>query len=703
DAARIDEPEGLLDTKAKRQEVWDKVKLGGRNTNYNQTLSVNYNIPINKLPAFDFITASAGYASTYNWTALPWQLSQNPADSARGVLVQNTLGNIISNTQNDRAKADFNIRKLYDKIPFLKTYNSPNPNAGDKKENDKKRDAVRKARDKIKAEITALKEKREKIKSDLQDAKDAAKDDTTDASANKVVKLKNDLKANRKAIRMKRIDLRNKQYPSDPFISIALRPLLMLKKVTVEYKQNKSTTMPGFEGYSRILGVDYKTNSPGYAFAFGWQPGDNLFKVNKQQRDNWLNSGASKGWLSTDTLLNQPFTQNRSDRVDLTGTIEPYPDLKLDITLYRDNSLNHTEFFKYLTDSITGNLVGPYHLNPIDMGTYTISYLPIKTMFAKIDAQGYSATYARFENARSVISNRLAKQNPNSRPGQHAFNPSDTTFNTNYADGYGPLQQDVLITSFLAAYSKRDPGKISLNPFNTFPMPNWRLSYNGLSKFKWAQKYFSNITLTHGYNSTLTMSSFQTNLSYMGDGTIFKPRAKDTLSGNFISLYNMPSVIISEQFAPLIGIDMTFKNNVTAKFDFKMSRTLTMSFADFQMIELNSKQFTIGAGYKIKGLKLPFKMPGTGKKIRLDNDLNFRFDFSYRDNVAINHRIDQGPPEITQGATTITIQPSIDYVVNKQLSVKLFFDETNTVPKISSSYPTTNIKSGITFRFNLAQ
>lgn len=147
---------------------------------------------------------------------------------------------------------------------------------------------------------------------------------------------------------------------------------------------------------------------------------------------------------------------------------------------------------------------------------------------------------------------------------------------------------------------------------------------------------------------------------------------------------------------------MATKNNVTAKFDFKMSRTLTLSFTDFQMVEMNSKQITVGAGYKIKGLKLPFKLPN-GKKIRLDNDLNFRFDFSYRDNITINNQIDQGPAQITAGSTSIQISPSIDYTVSKRLNVKLFYDETHTIPKISSTYPTTNIKGGITFRFSLAE
>ena len=69
----------------------------------------------------------------------------------------------------------------------------------------------------------------------------------------------------------------------------------------------------------------------------------------------------------------------------------------------------------------------------------------------------------------------------------------------------------------------------------------------------------------------------------------------------------MPSIVINEQLSPLIGIDMMFKNNISAKFDYKTSRTLTMNFADYQMVEMKSTQFTIGAGYKIKGLKYPYR------------------------------------------------------------------------------------------------
>ena len=177
---------------------------------------------------------------------------------------------------------------------------------------------------------------------------------------------------------------------------------------------------------------------------------------------------------------------------------------------------NYSEFFKYLQDSVNPNLQTVQHLNPIDIGTYSISYLPIKTAFANINQAGYSAIYTRFVSYRSIISQRLAAQNPNSAKGREYYNPSDTIggapgFNSAYTDGYGPLSQDVLIPAFLAAYEQQNPNKTALNPFRSVPLPNWRIAYTGLSKIKWVKKIFTNITISHGYSSTMSISSFQTN------------------------------------------------------------------------------------------------------------------------------------------------------------------------------------------------
>ncbi len=556
--AIIDQPPGLVPAHSSRKVIMDEMfKTGGRNVAYNQNLAVNYNIPINKLPALDFITANAGYSASYAWTALPQQLKGsgpygNDPDSNK--LVPNYLGNIINNSQADKAKVELNFKKLYDKSPFLKTYDSPNPNAGDKKENDKKRDATRKARDKIKQEIAKLKDKQDQLKEDLKKAQETEKDtaykskkyaniwrikqllkanhkatwhkrwelltkvvkqarapvkkeiqtllkdrkklqlELIRARLGQVGKIKNDIKANRKAIKQKHVDYREKQYPSDPYISIALRPLLMLKKVGATFTQTQATTLSGFEGTSRLLGEDYQFgNAPGWGFVFGAQPGGRnvIGAANPTLRTAWLNSAAAKGWITQDTLLNTPFTQNFSQRIDGAVSLEPFPDFKIDLSIFRDFTDNYSEFFKYISDSANGYNSAFEHLTPMEVGSYTISYLPIKTFFTKVnttDSIGYSSTYNTFLADRKIISQRLNKVNPNSVHNGHYYDPSDSLANYAFSDGYGPLSQDVLIPAFLAAYNKQDPNKVSLNPFQAIPKPNWRISYNGLTKFKWAQK-----------------------------------------------------------------------------------------------------------------------------------------------------------------------------------------------------------------------
>jgi len=693
--SRVDEPDGPLDTKAKRDTMWDNFWKGGRNTNFTQSLSASYNLPINKIPAFDFINANMSYASTYNWMALP----QVKNDEGKWVI--NPMGNTINNSQSNRGKVDLDFRKLYNKSPFLKVYNTPNPNLGDAKAIKTKKEAAIKARQKLKDEIAKLKERRKKLKADFKILKADMQMDTA-RKAREIKRLTTELKANKGAIKQKKHDYRNKQLPSDPFISLALRPLLMIKRVSLEIKQNAATTLPGFQGYSRLLGNDHKMMAPGFDFVFGNQPGFNLFtgidQYDANARDQWLNRAASKGWVTRDTLLNQKFTQTRSERIDFTASLEPAPDLRIEVKMFREKSIAHSQYFKAI-DNVTGEI---QHLNPIDIGSYTISYLPVKTMFQKIDAKGLSDVYRTFEANRSIISRRLQAQNENS---QGNFSVRDTSGavkeNPNYAYGYGPKSQEVLIPAFLAAYFGKDANKVNLNSFKTFPLPNWNISYSGLNKFKWIQKVVQNISITHGYSSTLTVSSFQTNLDYRGSGALDGGNRVDTLNGNFYPLYAIPNIVMNESFSPLIGIDMTFKNNVQARFDYKKSRTITMNFYDYQLVEQNNEQFTFGAGYKIRGLKLPIKF--RGKRIRLDNDLNFRFDFSYRDNITVNHRIDGDLPQITNGSTTYSIQPSIDYVISQRLNIRIFVDYNKTIPKISTGFPTTNTRGGVTLRFTLGQ
>ena len=84
------------------------------------------------------------------------------------------------------------------------------------------------------------------------------------------------------------------------------------------------------------------------------------------------------------------------------------------------------------------------------------------------------------------------------------------------------------------------------------------------------------------------------------------------------------------------------------------------------------------------------------------NDLDIQLDIRYADDETRNRVLDQqGATQSTRGARSWTVSPSADYVVNAQLSLRLFVDYRSTNPKLSTSFKTTNTQGGLTIRFKL--
>ncbi len=688
-SSRIDEPFGRL-SKEDKKGLWKEIGRGGRNTMFSQSASATYTLPLNKIPYLEFINGNVSYASNYNWIAAPLRANVN------GEFIQNSLGHTINNSQQIQLNGDLNMDKFYAKFPYLKKFTGSNPTAGNKKATQSKKASVKSAREKITDQIESSKEEKIKAKEELLNIK---KDEELERKERKekIKTAKKNLKEIKKRLRKFKTSKREKQLPATFVENFFIQPLLSVKNVSASFSETRSTQLPGYMQDTDFFGTDRQNkNAPGYDFVFGAQPGFQWFKkFDSNKRDEWLQRAAAKKWISTDTLQNQKFTQVYNQTMNFGLTIEPWRDLQIDMTLMRSYTENHTQFFKKLSPNDNFE----HHL-PANLGTFEISTITWKTMFNKYDDKWFSKTYNTYLDNREVISKRLQEKNQNSQ-GVYV-NPSDTVspINPNYAQGYGPASQDVLIPAFLAAYQGKDPKKVKLNPFSTLPKPNWKISYNGLTKFKWAQKVFSNFSIRHGYQSSISIGSYQTNYDYEGTGNYLAPTKIDTLNGNFYTLYNMPNIIINEQLNPLIGFDFTFKNGVQARIDYKKSRIATVNLTDFQLIENKSTTITAGLGYRIKGLKMPFKVKG--KKVILHNDLNMRFDFSYRDNVVVNHQLDQGNPEPSSGSTVITVSPSIDYVISKQLNIRIFLDRNRTIPKTSASYSTTSTRFGVTFRFSLA-
>lgn len=137
-------------------------------------------------------------------------------------------------------------------------------------------------------------------------------------------------------------------------------------------------------------------------------------------------------------------------------------------------------------------------------------------------------------------------------------------------------------------------------------MPNWTVRYSGLGKLPWFRDVFKSVNLNHSYKSIYAVGSYQsysTFMELMGSGLGF---ITDATSGNPIpnSMYNVSTVSINEAFSPLLGIDVTLQNNLTAKLEYRQTRVLSLSMTSVQINEAISKDWVLGMGYKINNFKL---------------------------------------------------------------------------------------------------
>jgi|CXWL01.1.fsa_nt_gi cell surface protein SprA len=685
--ARIDEPFGRIDSKIKKDSVRGNLFKGGRNTNYHQEATVAYNVPTNKIPLLDWTTLRASYNTKYNWLA--------------GSLLARTpeldLGNTLANTQTRTINGELKFEELYNKWRFLRAVNTTTPrqpgigggkDQGDGKKGDSKgdnKDGGKKDKNDSKRDDNGDSKKID-MPQQVNTSGAVAKSDTIRNKKGKIIRIK---KVKEKKVKEKKDPNQLPEIGNVP--KFLLRLLTSVKRAGIQYTEDFGTTLPGYMDSTQFLGSNFKSRQPGFGYVFGYQPDT-----------NWINNFGTKGLLSMDTLVSAMIQQRYNQRLNITAQVSPFRDFNIDINFDKTFDKQYSELYK---DTSKFDNVGLTRLNPYALGSFSVSYISYQTLFTRFDPNIISATFKEFENNRAILSKRLSDLN-NYQGG--VIDPNDPK----YYKGYGRYAQDVVIPAFLAAYTKKDPASINLtknsnpnirsNPFSgIIPKPNWTVTYNGLSRLAGLDKVFTNFSIRHGYHSTFSMNSFNTALLFTDPFRIGYPSFRDTLTGNYIPYFLVPNITIQEAFDPLIELDMTFTNQLTMRFEYKKSRQLSLSLIDYQLAENRSTEVTFGFNWRQKGVPLIKKLPFM--KGKLDNDVTFKFDFSLRDDATANSKLDQNQSFGTAGQKVIRIAPSIDYIVNNRVSIKLYFEQNRNIPKISNAFPITNTRGGLQVRISLAQ
>ncbi|MBI1305232.1 MAG: cell surface protein SprA [Bacteroidetes bacterium] len=453
---------------------------------------------------------------------------------------------------------------------------------------------------------------------------------------------------------------------------------LMLKQAQFTYTKTSGTSLPGYKPTVKLLGRNLEEATPSWPFILGMQESSIRYDF------------ARLGYMSSDTLQNNRFTQMSGENLNGKVTLEPFPNFRISLDFDKRTSSSMSSNFRYnpATEKYED-------LALQEIGQYSISFMSWKSAFDKVGDTKHnyqSQVFEDFKNMRLDVAKRIQQEEfttgGNTR---YSSRVGEVDTATGFPVGYGRTQQDVLLYSFLAAYSGKSASEVQLNPFKRMPAPAWRISYNGLKDLFGLKKYFTNISINHAYSSTLNMSSYYTEVQYGKD---------DLDTGNLKAKYTFQQGIsLIERLTPVIGIDVTMKNGLTAKFEYKRDRNVTLYTSTFQMIEQRNIEYVVGAGFRTSGVRLPLKV--RGNRILLENDLNFRFDLSIRDNVTIRRDIELNESTAQAGTRMFTVRPTIDYKVNDNTNIRMYFNRNVNHPKNSQSYVTALTDFGVSLRYTL--
>lgn len=702
-----------------RSAVLNSVRTWGTPLDYSQSFTASYKVPLNLLPVFDWVNTDASYSSNYSW--------ERGMEDENG----NSYGNTVNTHRELTLNGSFNLVKLYNHVPFLKKVNekfnrtmSRSQYERKKQEKEKKKkDAKELAADPKKAlpknrkafekEITLLPDTTLSIRHGKNSKRLIVSAKTADGKLFPIKYKKvdnNQIKLISKVDSAKKIKI--SVLTKEPLEEkswyktwqTVARLAMMVRNVSFNYRSSYQLTLPGFTPSIGDAFGQKKVGSmaPGLDFAFGLVD------------DDYIGKARENDWLLRNDSVATPATTSKTDNLQLRMTLEPVKDLKIDLSAVRTQTTQKSIQYMYEGTPTTQS------------GSFQMSTISLSTAFEGMgDANsGYrSKTFEKFVNSLAGYRDRVEAQYAGT-----VYPAGSALSGGKFDASRTPVNQysgDVMIPAFLNAYTSMGGNSLSLFPALSRLLPNWTVRYSGLGKLPWFRDHFKSVNINHSYKSIFAVGSYNSYSTYQeymnGLGFI-----NDASTGNPSpsSMFNISQVSINEAFSPLLGMDVTFNNNMTLKGEYRQTRVLNLSMTSVQLNEALSKDWVIGMGYRINNFSL---FEGSARKLKVktgagnkkdnrnassnsqqmrgaNHDLNLRLDFSFRKQAAIVRDIATMTSSASSGNNALKLSFSADYTFSKLLTMSFYYDrQTNTPLLSSSSYPTTTQDFGLSIKFSLTR
>lgn len=703
-----------------KDSVWTSIRHWGAPLDYSQNFQASYKVPLNLLPVFDWVNSDASYNANYSW--------ERGTEDEEG----NSYGNTINTQRELTLNGNFNLVKLYNHVPFLKKVNDKFDRTQSRaqmqrkklEKKKKKQEAKELAADPKKAlpknkraferEITLLPDTTFKIRHGKNTKRLIVNAKTEDG---KVFPLKYKKVDNNQIRIISKVDTAMKvklsvlaKEPLDDKkwykgLQLASRLAMMVRNVSINYRSSYQLTLPGFLPSVGDAFGQKKVGqmAPGLDFAFG------------MVGDDYIGKARNNDWLLCNDSIATPATTSRTDNLTLRATLEPVKDFKIDLSATRTKTTQKS--IQYMYEGTPTTQSGAFQMTTISLGSAFEG-------MGNANSGYRSKTFEKFVNSLAGFRDRVEAQYAGTvYPAGSAlaggkFDASRTPVNQ--------YSSDVMIPAFLKAYTSMGGNSLSVFPALSRMLPNWTIRYSGLGRLPWFNEHFKSININHSYksvfavgsyNSYSTFQEYMNGLGFVSDATTGNPSPS--------SMFNISQVSINESFSPLLGMDVTFNNNMTVKAEYRQTRVLNLSMTSVQLNEALSKDWVIGMGYRINNFDVfgwgakasrskskggnknaANKNASTTKTVQngTNHDLNLRLDFSFRKQAAIVRDIASMVSSASSGNNALKLSFSADYTFSKLLTMSFYYDrQTNTPLLSSSSYPTTTQDFGLSIKFSLTR
>lgn len=703
-----------------KDSVWTSIRHWGAPLDYSQKFQASYKVPLNLLPVFDWVNSDASYNANYSW--------ERGTEDEEG----NSYGNTINTQRELTLNGNFNLVKLYNHVPFLKKVNDKFDRTQSRaqmqrkkqEKKKKKQEAKEQAADPKKAlpknkraferEITLLPDTTFKIRHGKNTKRLIVNAKTEDG---KVFSLKYKKVDNNQIRIISKVDTAMKvklsvlaKEPLDDKkwykgLQLASRLAMMVRNVSINYRSSYQLTLPGFLPSVGDAFGQKKVGqmAPGLDFAFG------------MVGDDYIEKARNNDWLLCNDSIATPATTSRTDNLTLRATLEPVKDFKIDLSATRTKTTQKS--IQYMYEGTPTTQSGAFQMTTISLGSAFEG-------MGNANSGYRSKTFEKFVNSLAGFRDRVEAQYAGTvYPAGSAlaggkFDASRTPVNQ--------YSSDVMIPAFLKAYTSMGGNSLSVFPALSRMLPNWTIRYSGLGRLPWFNEHFKSININHSYksvfavgsyNSYSTFQEYMNGLGFVSDATTGNPSPS--------SMFNISQVSINESFSPLLGMDVTFNNNMTVKAEYRQTRVLNLSMTSVQLNEALSKDWVIGMGYRINNFDVfgwgakasrskskggnknaANKNASTTKTVQngTNHDLNLRLDFSFRKQAAIVRDIASMVSSASSGNNALKLSFSADYTFSKLLTMSFYYDrQTNTPLLSSSSYPTTTQDFGLSIKFSLTR